>query len=135
MAIVVITRLRLRDPALLDEFFAAASAALDSALKSDGNVGGDAIAEANNTWWTSSAWQDRGSMGSFVRSDAHLKAMGGMDNWCDEATFVDWEQADARLPDWQTAYERLVADGRSASLPHGSPENDGRQFPAPVITT
>jgi quinol monooxygenase YgiN len=135
MTIVVITRLRLRDPAWLDAFFAAASAALDAALKSDGNVGGDAIAEANNTWWTSSAWQDRASIGAFVRSDAHRRAMDGMNDWCDEATFVDWEQDDDAVPDWQTAYQHLVADGRSAKLPHGTPENDGRDFPAPVITT
>ncbi len=135
MAIVVITRLRLRDPGLLDEFFAAASAALDGALKSDGNLGGDAAADANNTWWTASVWQDRGSMGSFVRSDVHRRAMGGMDEWCDEATFVDWEQHDDALPDWQTAYDRLVQDGQSAKLPHGSVENDRRDFPAPAITT
>jgi hypothetical protein len=118
----------------LDDFFAAASAALDAALKSDGNVHGDAIAEANNTWWTSSVWRDRGSMGSFVRTDAHRHAMGGMDDWCDEATFADWEQDDNALPDWQTAYQRLVVDGQSAKLPHGSAENDARDFPAPVIT-
>ena len=134
MPIVVITRLRLRDPSLLDYFFAAASAALDTALKSDGNLGGDAAAEANNTWWTSSAWLDRGSIGAFVRSGAHLKAMGGLDEWCDEASFVDWEQDGSELPDWQTAHRHLVADGQSAKLPHASAENDRRAFPAPVIT-
>ena len=134
MAVVVITRLRLRDPSLLDDFFVAASTALDAALKSDGNVHGDAIAEANNTWWTASVWQDRGSMASFVRSYAHRRAMGGMNEWCDEATFVDWEQDDAALPDWQAAYQRLVADGQSATLPHRSSQNDARGFPAPVIT-
>ena len=133
MAIVVITRLRLRDPAVLEDFFAAASAALEAATKADGNLGADAAAEANNTWWTSSSWRDRGSIGAFVRQQAHLRAMAGLDDWCDEATFVDWDQDDSKLPDWQTAYQHLVADGQSAKLPHGTAENDSRLFPAPLI--
>ena len=133
VAVVVFTRLRLRDPSLLDAFFAAASAAIDEAKKTDGNLGGDALADANNTWWTSSAWRDRGSMGVFVRSEPHRAAMAGLDEWCDEATFVDWEQPDAALPDWQTGYQHLVADGESAKLPHASADNDRRAFPAPVM--
>jgi hypothetical protein len=31
-------------------------------------------------------------------------------------TFVDWEQDSAELPDWQTGYKHLVADGRSADF-------------------
>jgi hypothetical protein len=133
MALVVFTRLRLRDPSLLDDFFAEAVAALAEAKKTEGNLGADALAEANNTWWTSSAWQDRGSMGVFVRSEPHRRAMAGLDEWCDEATFVDWEQPDTALPDWQAGYQRLIADGQSAKLPYATADNDARAFPAPEI--
>ena len=52
MPIVVVTRLRLRDPALLDEFFTAAVTVLEQATNSPGNLGADVLADANNAWWT-----------------------------------------------------------------------------------
>ena len=36
MPVIVVTRLRLRDPALLDEFFTDAVAAIEQAMKSEG---------------------------------------------------------------------------------------------------
>ena len=50
MPVIVVTRLRLKDPALLDEFFTAAVAATEQAQKSDGNLGVDALADAGNAW-------------------------------------------------------------------------------------
>jgi hypothetical protein len=43
--IIVVTRLRLRDPGLLDEFFTDAVAAIEQATKSEGNLGADALAD------------------------------------------------------------------------------------------
>ena len=48
MPIVAVTRLRLRDPSLLDEFFTHAAAVLEQAMKSEGNLGADALAEARD---------------------------------------------------------------------------------------
>ncbi len=59
MPVIVVTRLRLKDAALLDEFFTAAVAAIEQAQKSTGNLGADALADANNAWWSVSAWQNR----------------------------------------------------------------------------
>jgi hypothetical protein len=50
MPVIVVTRLRLKEPGLLDEFFTAAAAVLDQALKSAGNLGADALADADNAW-------------------------------------------------------------------------------------
>jgi hypothetical protein len=55
MPVIVVTRLRLKAPTLLDEFFTAAVAAIEQAQKSDGNLGADALADANNVWWSVSA--------------------------------------------------------------------------------
>jgi hypothetical protein len=132
MPVIVVTRLRLRDPAVLDDFFAAAVAALEQAKSSDGNLGADVLADANNVWWTSTAWQERGPMNAFVSREPHLSAMAGIDDWCDEATFVDWEQSSPALPDWKTGYGRLIVDGQAASLTHASEANETRAFPAPV---
>ena len=51
MPVIVVTRLRLKDPALLDEFFTDAVAAIEQATKAEGNLGADALADANNAWW------------------------------------------------------------------------------------
>jgi len=132
MPVIVVTRLRLRDPDLLDEFFTHAVASIEQASNSPGNLGVDALAEAHDTWWSVSAWQDRSQMRSFVGSEPHLGTEALLDHLCDEATFADWEQASPELPDWQTSWRRLVADGQSATLTNQSDANESRAFPAPV---
>jgi len=124
MPIIVVTRLRLRDPAFFDEFFASAVAVVEQAQGTDGNLNADVLAEANNTYWTRTAWQGRAAMDSFVGSEPHLTTMNRIDDWCDEATFVDW----------QDGYRRLVADGQGARLTHGTAAHQARDFPAPVVS-
>jgi Antibiotic biosynthesis monooxygenase len=132
MAVIVVTRLRLRDPALLDEFFTDAVAAIEQAQKADGNLGTDALADANNAWWSVSAWQDRDHMRAFVDAQPHLGISGRLDHYCDEATFADWEQAGQALPDWQTNWRHITADGKVAELTNASAANQTRDFPPPV---
>ena len=135
MPVVVITRLRLKDPALFDEFFASAVAAVEQAQTSAGNLGADVLADANNTYWTRTAWQERGAMHAFVGGEPHRSTMSRLDDWCDEATFIDWEQASADLPDWQASSARLIAEGQVASLTQPSDAHQSRAFPAPVISS
>lgn len=134
MPVIVITRLRLRDPAFFEEFFAAAVAVVQQAQGTEGNLAADVLAEANNTYWTRTAWQERNLMNAFVGSEPHLGTMDRIADWCDEATFVDWEQASADLPDWQDGYQRLVADGQAASLTHATQAHHTRDFPAPAVS-
>jgi hypothetical protein len=132
MPVIVVTRLRLKDPALLDEFFTDAVAAIEQAQNSEGNLGADALADANNAWWSVTAWQDRSLMQGFVDSQPHLGISTRLDHYCDEATFADWEQASPDLPDWQTSWRHLTADGKAAALTHASAANQNRDFPQPV---
>ena len=132
MPVIVVTRLRLKDPALLDEFFTDAVAAIEQAMKSEGNLGADALADANNAWWSVSAWQDRRRMQAYVDREPHQDISTRLDYYCDEATFVDWEQASPDLPDWQTSWRHLTADGKAAELTHASAANYARAFPPPV---
>jgi hypothetical protein len=132
MAVIAVTRLRLRDPGLTDEFFTHAVAVIEQATKSAGNLGADALAEAHDTWWSVTAWRDRGRMEAFVNAEPHLSTATLIDHLCDEATFVDWEQPGPDLPDWQTSWRRLVADGVSAPLSQQTDANETRAFPAPV---
>ena len=133
MAVIAVTRLRLKDQSYLNEFFTAAVALLEQAKSSPGIVGADALAEADGAaWWSTTSWQDRQAMLNFVVTDPHASTMGKLDDWCDEASFVDWEQPDPGLPDWQTAHHHIVAEGKSAPLTDASAANATRAFPAPV---
>jgi hypothetical protein len=132
MPLIVVTRLRLKDPALQDEFFTDAVAAIEQAQKSEGNLGVDALADANNAWWTVTAWQERRLMHAYISRDPHRGIMARLDRFCDEATFVDWEQDSPGLPDWQASWRRLVADGAIAELTQPSAAHQTRDFPAPV---
>ena len=134
MPVIVVTRLRLKDPALFDEFFASAVAVVEQAQNSAGNLGADVLAEANNTYWTRTVWQRRDLMDAFVARDPHLRTMSRIDDWCDEATFVEWEQAAADLPDWLDGHERLVASGQGPRLSHATQAHHSRDFPAPVLS-
>jgi hypothetical protein len=118
VAVIVVTRLRLRDPAVQDAFFTDAVAAIEQAQKADGNLGVDALADANNAWWSVTSWQDRRAMLAFVGNQPHRSIMDHLDRYCDEATFVDWEQDSPDLPDWPTGHRHLVADGQAAELTH-----------------
>ena len=132
MPIIVVTRLRLRDPALLDEFFTAAVAATEQAQRSAGNLGVDALADADNAWWSVSSWAGRRPMQAFVDAEPHAGISKRLDHFCDEATFVDWEQDSPALPDWQTSWRHLTADGKVAPLTHPSDANQTRAFPPPA---
>jgi len=105
---------------------------VEQANASDGSLGSDVLADADNAYWTRTAWQDRPVMQRFVVTAPHLGIMDRLDEWCDEATFVDWEQEGAELPSWQTAYANIVADGQAATLTNPSPAHATRAFPPPV---
>jgi hypothetical protein len=132
MPIIVVARLRLKDPSLLDEFFTRATGVLELAQKMDGNLGADALAQGQDVWWDVTAWQGRAQIETFMKTEPHLSTIGLVDHLCSEASFVDWEQDSSELPDWQTSWRRLVADGRSATLTNASDANETRDFPAPV---
>jgi hypothetical protein len=128
MPVIVVTRLRLRDPEPLDEFFTDAIATMEQATTSEGSLGADALADANNAWWSVSAWQDCHLMQAFVDSQPHLGISARLDHFCDEATFMDWEQASPKLPGWQTSWRHRTTDGKAAELTCPSPANQTRDF-------
>jgi hypothetical protein len=129
MALIVVTRLRLRDPRFFDEFFAAAFAVVEQASSTEGNNAADVLAEENNTYWTRTSWRDAEVMRRFMVAVPHLATMSRIDEWCDEATFVNWEQPEVALPDWDDAYERLITGGQVVPLKFESAENATRSFP------
>jgi hypothetical protein len=90
------------------------------------------MAEDHDVWWTVTAWADRATTADFVAADPHRSVMASVDEWRDEATFVEWTRDEAALPDWATGHAHLAAAGVSTDLPHATPENASRAFPAPA---
>ncbi len=131
MALIVVTRLRLRDVQFVDEFLTAAFAVVEQAQSSEGNLAADVLADADNAYWTRTSWTAQRTMRQFMMSEPHRTTMDRIDDWCDEATYVAWEQPEPTLPDWPVAHERLLAQGQVVNLTHASPENAGRTFPKP----
>ncbi len=54
--------------------------------------------------------EDENSMKAFRGSGSHARAMPKLVEWCDEAAYAHWAQADGSIPDWSEAYERLVRE-------------------------
>jgi hypothetical protein len=133
LALIVVTRLRLRDAQVVDEFFAAAIAVVEQAQSSEGNLAADVLADADNTYWTRTSWTAQKTMRQFMVTEPHRTTMDRIDDWCDEATYVAWEQPEATLPDWAVAHARLIAQGQVVTLAHASPDNAGRTFPKPTV--
>jgi len=129
MAMTVVTRLRLRDPQYFDDFFASAVAVVEQAESSEGNLGAEVLAEAHNTYWTRTCWENEDAMRLFMLTEPHRSTMDRIDEWCDEATFVNWQQTETALPDWDVGYERLITQGHVVELRDASPANAKRAFP------
>src|ERR1700736_1746658 len=98
VSFIVVTRLRLRDPEYRDEFGGSAFPVVDQANNSVGILAAEVLADANETYWSRTAWTDRDAMSRFVTSEPHLATMGHLSEWCDEATFIAWEQSAPDLP-------------------------------------
>lgn len=91
------------------------------------------LTDRNHTFWTLTEWDGEPNMRAFMTSGAHRNVMPGLLNWCDEASIVDWEQADAGLPSWDEATRRMRNEGRPSKVKHPSPHHASMTFAEPRI--
>jgi hypothetical protein len=70
-------------------------------------------------------------MRAYRNSDAHKKAMPKLQYWCDEASIVHWQQQDENFPEWHSAYESMIKEGRISKVKHASPAHANLQIPPP----
>jgi quinol monooxygenase YgiN len=131
MAVISITRLRVRSWRFLPLFFIHALRSARQAGRAEGNLGSSLLRDRKNTFWTATAWRDEAAMRQFMLSGAHRQAMPKLLNWCDEAALVHWTQDSADLPSWPAAHARLEAEGRSSKVYHPSENHKAHKFPAP----
>ena len=119
--LISVTRLRIRSLRYLPMFIIYSLFSSRQARLALGNCGSDYLRDANNTFWTKTAWSDEKSLHSFVMGGMHRRAMPKLLDWCDEAATVHWTQESPQLPDWQEAHRRLISEGRRSKVRHPSP--------------
>jgi uncharacterized protein DUF3291 len=133
MALVSITRLRLRSWRFLPMFGWYVLRSSRQAARAEGNLAAKLLRERRNTFWTSTLWTGETVMRKFMTSGAHSKAMHKLVEWCDEAAVVHWTQDSAELPTWSEACQRLQKYGRRSKVNHPSAGHLAYEFPAPQV--
>ena len=122
---VSVTRLRLRRWLFLPAFAVHAVRSNRQVGSSPGFVGGSLAYERSLGFWTVTVWADERAMKAFRNGGAHLKAMPRLSRWCDEASYVHWEQDDAAVPTAAVAFARLGESGRLSKIRHPSAAHGG----------
>lgn len=119
--IVSVTRLHLARVWSMPGFLYYALASSRQARGSPGFVAGWLSNDAEWGFWTSTVWDSLDAMRAFRNSGVHLKAMPKLLRWCDEASFVHWEQPEAAAPAMDAAFDRLARDGKLSKVRAPSP--------------
>ena len=114
--VVSVTRLHLASVRSFPGFLASTLASSKQARRSPGFITGWLSTDSEWAFWTSTIWQNTDAMRAFRNSGVHMRAMAKLLRWCDEASFVHWEQDGYIAPAPEAAYERLSRDGKLSKV-------------------
>jgi hypothetical protein len=132
MALISVTRLRLRSWRFFPAFVFYASRSSRQAQQSSGNLGVRVMKEGGGrTFWTCTAWTNEDSMKAFMTTSPHLEAMKKLARWCNEASVVHWTQSEPTFPNWAEAYRKLKAEGRRSKVMHPSKAHEAGEIAPP----
>ncbi len=123
MPFVSVTRLHLASRWFFPQFLFYALASSKQARRSPGFLAGWLSNDAEFGFWTSTVWDSPEAMRAFRNSGVHLKAMPKLLRWCDEASFVHWEQPDVAAPEIDAAFDRLSREGKLSKVHQPSPRH------------
>ena len=116
MPFVSVTRLHLASRWVFPQFLVYALMSSKQARRSPGFLTGWVSNDGNLAFWTATVWDSLEAMRAFRNSGRHMKAMPKLLGWCDEASFVHWEQPDAGAPDIDAAFDRLSREGKLSKV-------------------
>ncbi len=128
MALVSITRLRLRSFIYELPFIWHAVRSRLQAARADGHLAMDLRRSGDGVYWTMTLWRDIAAMRAFMGSGAHRRAMPKLMHWCDEASVAHWESDETTLPGWDEGKARLAREGRLSKLLNPSPLHTAGQL-------
>jgi hypothetical protein len=118
MAFVSVTRLRVRSLWFLLPFSLVTRRSRDQLLRSPGFIEGRLTIEFPFAFWTMTIWKSQDDMRRFRNAPPHLEAMRRLPQWCDEASYIHWEQRDMQLPPVNEAYLLLRNQGITSKVTH-----------------
>ncbi len=133
MALVSVTRLRMRSKWYLAPFLWEIMRITRQAQRTSGFLGGRLLVEAKKVFWTLTAWEDGSAMNVFRTQGAHGGVMPKLLDWCDEAAVVHWTQLTGTLPSWQEAHYRMMKEGRPSKVKNPSSAQVAYEIPAPRV--
>lgn len=131
---ISVTRLRLKSPLYLPVFTWNNLLIIWQTINTPGFLSGKLLQDAQQTFWTMTAWDEQAAMKIFRNSGTHRSVMPKTQDWCDQASVVHWRQAETSLPDWTEVHQRLISDGFLTRLTNPSPAHLQRNIPAPKST-
>ena len=128
MAVISVTRLRLRSLDYLPAFLEYADPAHAQAEQAPGNIHTLIRAQTETVYWTLSVWDNEASMRTYMMADAHGKAMPKLVEWSDEASTVHWNQESSELPSWDVAEQWMAEHGKFLPLKYPSEAHLQKRF-------
>ena len=131
MALISVTRLRVRSVLYLPEFLWDTAKSARQVQRSTGFLGGRLLVNLPYVFWTMTVWLDEAAMNAYRTGGAHRKAMPKLLNWCDEAAVVHWTQASQEIPAWEQAQQHMTEKGKLSKVNHPSAAQAAQQIPAP----
>jgi heme-degrading monooxygenase HmoA len=134
MALISITRLRVRSFRYLPGFIFYALLSARQAKRALGNLGVGLLRDADRTFWTRTAWRDEAAMEAFMVAKPHRSAMAKLVEWCNEASVVHWTQESPDLPNWHEAHRKMVAEGRRSRVRHPSRAHETYSIAPPKVS-
>jgi hypothetical protein len=124
MPVVSVTRLRVRSWWRLPEFLWLTFAVQRQVKRSSGFLAGALGTAPKLTFWTTTVWNDEGSMKQFRDTGAHKPAMRRLLDLCEEASLTRWTQETAEVPTAAEMLDRLRTSGRISKVRHPTAEHD-----------
>src|SRR5215831_4692711 len=118
MAFVSVTRLRVRSIWYFLPFSLATWRSRDQLRHAPGLIEGRLTIEFPFAFWTMTIWKSQEDMRRFRNAPPHQEAMRRLPHWCDEASYVHWEQRDPQLPPVDDAYVQLRNQGITSKVTH-----------------
>lgn len=123
MALLSVTRLRVRSARFLLAFTWYSARSALQAKRSSGNLGVNLRKTNGLAFWTLTMWESEKAMRAFRAAAPHKNAMRKLPYWCDEASYAHWEDEAHDLPSWEYATEKLSVGGRLSNVLYPSADH------------
>jgi hypothetical protein len=68
-------------------------------------------------------------MKAFRNSPPHRKAMQKLPVWCNEAAYVHWLSESPDMPDLDTIYTKMMAEGKPSKVRYPSTNQQNKSYP------